>query len=547
MEHVTDFINSPLQLNCGKWYCDSKGVYKLVPDKLNPELLHPVYASYQQILPSGLIENIETGEQKYILSFSLRRSGTYLWKSIKVEPSICCSKAKIISLSNLGVMVNDNTSKYMVTYLADMFRLNGDTMPLKQSISRLGWIQDAFFPYETKLMFDGDSEQEKVVQAIHKTGNFEIWRTAAIELRKNKTLRLMMDASLASVLLKKIGGLCFVVHFWGASGTGKTVGLLVSASIWGNPDLLLISVDGTINYFTNRAAFMGNLPMLIDEAQLNKGNLDKLIYSLAEGKTRGKLDRGSRELNNKTWENISIFTGEAPIVSNQSGAGAINRVLEIEVENPLFENFTGTLELVREHYGHAGERYITYLQESNGKELKKEYQTICKELEAYDSTGKQIQNLAFLILADRIAGRCIFEGETPLQVDEIISILKTKEEVSTSERAYQFIIDWIAANKNCFSGDTFKTYGVIEKTCCWFIKSELIQVLKEYNFDFEALKKEWVKKGYLERNTQGRYFHYTSKAGSPKAQYIKILFQDDPIENPFTILNDTALIENVPF
>lgn len=544
MEHVTDFINSPLQLNCGKWYCDSKGVYKLVPDKLNPELLHPVYASYQQILPSGLIENIETGEQKYILSFSLRRSGTYLWKSIKVEPSICCSKAKIISLSNLGVMVNDNTSKYMVTYLADMFRLNGDTMPLKQSISRLGWIQDTFFPYETKLMFDGDSEQEKVVQAIQKTGNFETWRTAAIALRKNKTLRLMLDASLASVLLKKIGGLCFVVHFWGASGTGKTVGLLVSASIWGNPDLLLISVDGTINYFTNRAAFMGNLPMLIDEAQLNKGNLDKLIYSLAEGKTRGKLDRGSRELNNKTWENISIFTGEAPIVSNQSGAGAINRVLEIEVENPLFEEFTETLELVREHYGHAGERYITYLQESNGKELKKEYQTICKELEAYDSTGKQIQNLAFLVLADRIAGRCIFKGETPLQFDEIISILKTKEEVSTSERAYQFILGWIAANQNYFKEDSLKIYGKIEQDTCLFNQNELVKVLSENGYEFNAIKKEWADKIYLKKSSSNRYAHCTSIFGSPKAYFIKLKLIDLDLLNSDFIEN---VQENLPF
>lgn len=543
MEHITEFVNAPLQLNCGKWYCDQKGVYKLLPDKFNPEVLIPVYASYQQILPSGMIENIETGEQKYILSFSLRRTGTYLWKSIRVEPSICCSKTKIISLSNLGVMVNDNTSKHMVTYLADLFRLNQDTIPLKQSISHLGWIQKAFFPYETKLMFDGDSEQEKVVQAIHNEGNFEVWRTAAMKLRKNKTLRLMMNASLASVLLKKIGGLCFVVHFWGASGTGKTVGLLVSASIWGDPDLLLISVDGTINYFTNRAAFMGNLPMLIDEAQLNKGNLDKLIYSLAEGKTRGKLDRGSRELNNKTWENISVFTGEAPIVSNQSGAGAINRVLEIEVDEPLFQDFSGTLELIREHYGHAGERYIKVLQESNGKELKKEYQAICKELEAYDSTGKQIQNLAFLVLADRIAGRCIFEGEAPLQLKDITSILKTKEEVSTSERAYQFILGWIAANQNYFKEDSLKIYGKIEKNTCLFNQNELIKVLSENNYDFDGVKKEWVKQGYLKKNSANKYQHYTTVYDGVKAKYIKLILADKETSPDFI----DGVQEEIPF
>lgn len=44
-----------------------------------------------------------------------------------------------------------------------------------------------------------------------------------------------MAASFASVLLEPLGCLSFVFHLWGGSGTGKTVGMMVAASVWGNP------------------------------------------------------------------------------------------------------------------------------------------------------------------------------------------------------------------------------------------------------------------------------------------------------------------------
>lgn len=498
----------------------------MLPSKADPDLLMRVEATHQQVMPTGIVENIDTGEQKYIISFSVKRNGRYLWKSVKVEPAICCSKTKIISLANLGISVTDNTSKQMVSYLADMRRLNQEEIPLQHSVSHLGWVKGKFFPYTDGIIFDGDNEQEKIVQAITQVGDFEIWKKACRHFRKNLNIRLMFDASLASVLIEKIGGLCFVVLFWGPSGTGKTVGLLASGSVWGNPDLLYTSVNSTMNYFTNRAAFLKNLPVLIDETQLSKGDMDKLIYSMAEGKTRGRLGRDSKEKDNKTWECISIFTGEQPIVNAHSGAGAINRALEIEITGPLFEDFQFTLEAVRSNYGHAGRTFVEYVQQADVNVLKAEYMEICKELEGCDSTGKQIQNLAFLILADRIAGRCIFDGETPLVITETFGILKRDKEVSEAERAYGFIEGWIAANKNCFSQESPKIYGKLEADNCLFNQNELIRVLEENGYSFDSIKKEWDRLGYLRRNSAGKYQHYTMVYGGPRASYIKICLID---------------------
>lgn len=546
MENETEFIDAPMKLNCGKWYCDKTGVYKMLPSKNDPDLLVRVEATHQQVMPTGIVENIDTGEQKYIISFSVKRNGRYLWKSVKVEPAICCSKAKIISMANLGISVTDNTSKQMVSYLADMRRLNQEEIPLHHSVSHLGWVKDKFFPYTDGIIFDGDNEQEKIVQAITQVGDFETWKNVCRFFRKNLNTRLMLDASFASVLIEKIGGLCFVVLFWGPSGIGKTVGLLVSGSVWGNPDLLYTSVDSTANYFTNRAAFLKNLPVLIDETQLSKGDMDKLIYSMAEGKTRGRLGRDSKERNSKTWECASIFTGEKPIVSAHSGAGAINRVLEIEINVPLFEDFQFTLESIRSNYGHAGRAFVEYVQQADVNVLKEEYREICKELGSNDSTGKQIQNLAFLILADRIAGRCIFDGEQPLEISDISGILKSNKEISEPERAYDFIVGWIAANKNYFNEDSPKIYGKLDEDSCLFNQNELIRVLNENGYNFDSIKKEWDNLGYLKRNSAGKYQHYTRVYGGPKSSYIKVCLIDREQPTDFIKIRESEQQE-LPF
>lgn len=161
------------------------------------------------------------------------------------------------------------------------------------------------------------------------------------------------------------------------------------------------------------------------------------------------------------------------------------------------------------------------------KGITEEYNTICKEVtEISESTGKQNQSVNFLLLADRLAGRCIFKEEEPLNVSDLVGFLKTEKEVSTAERAYQFLINWIAVNKNYFQEDSPKIYGKVEKETCLFNQNELVKVLSENNYDFDAIKKDWAEQGYLQKNSQERYFHYTTIFSNLKAQYIKIMLKN---------------------
>lgn len=527
-EGITQFVDAPAVLRCEDWICGKDGVYKWVPGKKETDPPVFVNVSYQQILPIGTTENIETGEQKYDIAFSVRRGGRFAWKDIKVEPAVCCSKTKIVTLSNLGVVVNDQTAKNLVNYISDMYRINEDSLPVTKAISHFGWIGKEFFPYVKGIVFDGDNAQVRTVQAVNRHGSFDVWRQECMKYRQNMYVRLLMDASLASVLIKKINCLCFVLHLWGASGTGKTVAFMVAASVWGIPDELILSVDSTVNYCTSRAALMKSLPVFVDETQLSRGSLEKLIYGMTEGKERGRLSRNSSEKNRKTWENVSFFNGEQPIVGAQSGAGAVNRVIELEIDKPLFTDFAGVLETVRENNGHAGEHFVKHIQGISDAVLVKRHKDLCQKLSLLaQSTGKQVQSLACILLADQLAGECLFPGEKAVDLLEGVGFLKKEAEVSQAERAYQFTVDWIAANENLFSplfGS--RILGKITKDNCLINQTELTTVLEANGFNFDAVKKAWAESGYLERANDGRYAHLTTVAGKDtRARYIKIVFQ----------------------
>lgn len=545
IDNETNFINAPIQLKCGEWIGDESGIYKWTIEKKTGQP-YKIFAAKQQILLSGIIEDVETKEQQYCLSFSSKRQNNYIWKTIYTDPVICSSKTKIINLANNGIRVTDQTAPQLVSYIDDLRTLNEENIPVKESIRHLGWIENRFFPYEQEIIFSGDTRQKEVVDAIHEQGDFQVWQQNFQEFRKNLIFRLVTDTCFASVLIEKIGGLCFLLHLWGGTGKGKTVGLKAAASIWGEPEKLLLSADVTDNYATGRASFFKNLPVLVDETQVANNRIDRFIYLLTEGHTRGRLDRNGKERNASTWTCATILTGEKPLINGKSAAGAANRVIELEVEDSLFKDFGQVMDIIQENYGGAGKRFVEYIQQQDIKELRQEYNQIQKEIRTLsDATGKQAASLAFIILADRIANKCIFGNEKSLQIDNLISVLKTETEVSQSERAYDFIIDWIATNQKCFilnESDPMpiKTLGKIEKGFCYFNQSELIEVLSKNNFDFDAIKKDWSIKGYLEKNSQGRYFHYT-KVRSIKAQYTKIKLPEEKAE--FQNINQ----ENVPF
>ena len=225
-QNQTQFTDAPIVLNCGDWIADDTGV-KTTVYKESSDSVQNDRASTIPILPSELMTNAETGIEKIRIDF-YKNGG---WRYIICERSKVASTHEIVKLSDLGVEVNSENAKLLVRYIADCVSLNMDTLPHSVSVSRMGWLDNQFIPYNQSIRFDGEREYKYLYESVDMYGSYAVWKEHVAELRKNILLRLMMAASFASVIIEKINGLPFVFHLWGGTGAGKTVAMMVAMSI----------------------------------------------------------------------------------------------------------------------------------------------------------------------------------------------------------------------------------------------------------------------------------------------------------------------------
>ena len=126
----TDFTGQALELDCGGWTATDTGIYGT--DKMGFE----VVACYHPIMPVQRLVNVDTREHKVMLAYRLSRR----WDIVIVDRNVISDSRSIIGLSKYGIMVNSETGKALVRYLADVEQLNYDLIPEVSSVGRLGWI-----------------------------------------------------------------------------------------------------------------------------------------------------------------------------------------------------------------------------------------------------------------------------------------------------------------------------------------------------------------------------------------------------------------------
>ena len=319
------------------------------------------------------------------------------------------------------------------------------------------------------------------------------------------TARILLAASFASPILSVVGSLPFFVHLWGVdSGTGKTVALMLAASVWGDP--ALGSYTQTFNSTQvgqeRTAAFLNHLPFCIDELQLTKDSRGKSnydVYQLAQGvgRARGRKNGGIDAA--PTWSCCFLTTGESPIVNGSAGAGAVNRVIDIECTagSAVIKDGQRIAGCLKQNYGFAGEAFVSHLYESEAmqEQIRKIYNDYYRELCEGETTEKQAMAAAAILTADYLATHWIFnqidhDGDA-LTVDDIRKFLASKDAVSAGNRAYDYMCDWVATNINHFNSDASaamgETYGFLGDDMAYVIPSVFRTALQEVGYSDKAV------------------------------------------------------------
>lgn len=560
----TMFDGQPVQLRCGNYTC-TDNVTRFNEYGMEVEVIsHP-------LMPVRRVTNIETLEAKLEIAF--RRGKKDPWKKLTVPRKQLASAQQIINLADMDIDVNSENAKEVVKYMSALESKNYDELPRHNAVSHMGWLPDGrFMPYVDDIIYDGGEgpEFDKIYRELTPTGDESAWMDVALKTRAGESVpaRIALAAGFAAPLVKMLDALSFVVHIWGAKGCGKSVGLMLAASIWGNPDIggLAKTFNGTKVSFETMSAFCCNIPVMIDELQIandNRRNFDELIYMLCEGASRSRgLKTGGLQLQ-KRWLTSIITTGETPIIQSNSGGGAAVRTIEVNFKNtPLFgddmtaRKYAGIL---KKNYGFAGKRFVEALYDPKVISALQALQTKFYNELTGDIDGKQVLSASILLAADALATKLIFKDKRSLKVDELKEFLITKEESDVDRRCYEYLLDWIAASPRRFDSadsNNGEFWGVIEDDIAYINRSIFDNALKNGGYSSRSFL-NWAKQHDLlvcEDHGEGNERRLTIRKVLPSGRFRCIALRiDDPVvakklsEREAYVLAAEELPEDMPF
>ena len=500
--NVTNFDGQEMELDTGEWEADEHGITKYGQ-------FGEVIACVHPIMPVQRLVNIDSGVEKLKIAYRKGRN----WRYVVSDKKQLAISNSIIGLADYGIAVTSENARHLVTYLHDIENLNYDAIPENRSVSRLGWIEgEGFSPYVENLIFDGDLSFKHYFESVKEKGKYQKWLDEVKKIRQGGVpARIMLAASFASALVEPCGGLPFFVHLWGGTENGKTISLMLAASVWANPEMgrYIHTFNSTAVAQELAAGFVNSMPLILDELQIveEKKDFDNMIYQLSEGVGRNRGQKTGGIQKTQSWNNCILTSGEQPISNSASGGGAVNRIIEINSEDTkLFLDPMGTVDILKKNYGFAGKIFVNKLQEPNGMEMAIELQkTTYRDLVQGETTEKQALAASLILAADTLINKWIFQDGQELYYRDIIPFLSTRSEVSANERAYRWLSEWIAQNKSRFSESSFATdtWGKFEQGTVCIIRNVFDRACHENGFNAASFLSWLKRKEYIDAPEKG--------------------------------------------
>lgn len=537
------------QFVCSDYVANDEGIFKWQGRILEKIAEAPIFPMKQYYNPI---------RDTYKITLIYKKDGE--WKEGTWDASDIYDSSKLVRLSGNGLPVVSNNAKKVSAYIQHIMTQNDFTPIL--CTEKLGWQDDefkSFAPYTSTHKLDVALKQE-IKDTLEPKGDYKAWVRNMVQHRRQgrNELNVLLAASFASPLLKMCSALPFWVHLHGFTGVGKTICLMASASIWGNPDTSASLVSGfrsTTVGIETRANMLNTIPAFMDDTaevqQFYGGNLGDLVYMMCkgQGKVRGNKDLTLRD--SKTWNLVTISTGETAITTEKSRGGEANRIIEIATGNgEIFTDGAEEADFLRSNYGYAGREFIRIITEELCPEIiREEYRIIRERLkkkmadEGRKILGKQLNSFCMLLLADKIATEHIFCDGNYLNEDKFLSDLKNTDDIDNMLIAYKSISDTLLSVRNKhFKDYSNEVWGRMNKetggmrTQVHILPTYFNSLCRQKNVDPKDMKNYLFDKGVLEgtkdkRQPGGYRKDKLETFGETKARFVVFyLFYEPDVE-----------------
>ena len=211
--------------------------------------------------------------------------------------------------------------------------------------------------------------------AFEPRGSLEKWKeTINFYNREGMELhQYVVGTGFGSALMEMQPLHCAALHIHSKdSGLGKTTAMIAGASIWGNPDDLLIQERDTYATKMNRGEVYHSLPLYMDELTNSHGKeLSDLAYQLTSGRQRGRMKGSANEerVRGRAWKSLAVTTGNTSLVERVSmfknmPKAEAQRVLECHATKFHFTTKSETDVFsadLKENFGWAGVPFVQYV------------------------------------------------------------------------------------------------------------------------------------------------------------------------------------------
>ena len=355
-------------------------------------------------------------------------------------------------------------------------------------------------------------------------GSLKAWKRAYKLVKKSPVARLIVAAAIAPILLKILGERNFLLYIYAPTRAGKTTALYLGASAVGS-DKIIRSFDATKNGLAGAAADVNDYPFLIDEKQVAdnriKEQLDSLVYALANGIGRTKLNKDSTLRKTTDWRTIPIMTGETLLLPDNVTGGANTRLLTVaapsvildadtckQIRNIIADNFGLAFPLVIDKISSIGKRTLREIYGKIVEFFADEYSNVLDEYRRY---------MAVLTLADALLNVVLSEECEDTQEDfsalledakilakEIFPLLPTNAEISDTVREREFVLGFITQNQSRFIGgnvplERMQAFcGKLDDSKFIYITvAALKKACAEEGFDYRKLVSDLVADGFF--------------------------------------------------
>lgn len=468
---LPDYAPKGLSLPLG-WTIDERGIW-LRRDGTEARVSHrPVIVTSKDV-------DAVSGETRMTIAW---RSATYGWRSDTVPRQVLMDSRSIVKLSNYDVPVSSDNSLDMVKWFAEFESANSNLLGSAVVTSRLGWHTSSgnrvfVLPQrtigESAIRFTPPAGgMSKLTSAVATAGAWQGWCDAVTPILDHPYIMLAIYAACAAPLLEVVDCPSFTVDWSAESSCGKSVAVLVGASVWGYPSFesggLGRAWIDTLVHVEEMSSALYSLPIILDESQLVKQpkHVADTVYafSLGSGKGRGAAQGGTRSSGG--WRSVLLSTGEQPLVGFTEHGGTRARVITLrarplgrESDEARVRGIIVKAE-IKKHHGHLGPLVAGYLvdqvREDDGEKLKtvwRETSTAYAKVFSSAISGRLADYMAALHVAAAMAHALGLPEATCDPFDELIRQgMRAGYEADRARLAFTDFLSWCSSHQYRFYG-----------------------------------------------------------------------------------------------